>query len=89
MRRINARFEAFGAAPITLLDAHHDRAAVDALYRAADLCLVTSLHDGMNLVCKEFVATRDDEQGVLMLSDFAGAAQELGAALIVNPHHTA
>jgi trehalose 6-phosphate synthase len=48
---------------------------------------VTSLHDGMNLVCKEFVAARDDEQGVLILSRFAGAAAELKEALIVNPYH--
>ncbi len=77
------------AGPIVLLNRHHDRAAVNALYRAADLCLVTSLHDGMNLVCKEFVAARDDEQGVLVLSQFAGAAHELSASLIVNPYHTA
>lgn len=86
--RINAKFASSGDAPIVLLDAHHDRSAVDALYRAADVCLVTSLHDGMNLVCKEFVAARDDEQGVLVLSQFAGAANELGRALIVNPYHT-
>lgn len=86
--RINAKFASSGDAPIVLLDAHHDRLAVDALYRAADVCLVTSLHDGMNLVCKEFVAARDDEQGVLVLSQFAGAANELGRALIVNPYHT-
>jgi trehalose-6-phosphate synthase len=48
---------------------------------------VTSLHDGMNLVCKEFVAARDDEQGVLVLSRFAGAAREMPEALIVNPYH--
>lgn len=89
VRRINARFAGVGAAPISLLDAHHDHAEVDALYRAADLCLVTSLHDGMNLVSKEFVAARDDELGVLVLSQFAGAAQELADALIVNPYHTA
>ena len=87
--RINARFVASdGVPPIVLLDAHHGRAALDALYRAADICLVTSLHDGMNLVCKEFVAARSDEQGVLVLSQFAGAANELAAALIVNPYHT-
>ena len=85
--RINAKFNAEGGAHILLLDAQHDRAALDRLYRAADVCVVTSLHDGMNLVCKEFVAARDDEQGVLVLSQFAGAAQELAAALIVNPYH--
>jgi trehalose 6-phosphate synthase len=56
------------------------------LFRAADLCLVSSLHDGMNLVAKEFVASRDDEEGVLILSTFAGASRELTEALIVNPY---
>ena len=87
--RINARFAPFGPVPVLLLDSHHDRQAVTTLYRAADLCLVTSLHDGMNLVCKEFVAARDDEQGVLVLSQFAGATDELVQALIVNPYHLA
>ena len=87
--RINQRFARNGVEPISLLDRHHDRSAVEALYRAADVCLVTSLHDGMNLVSKEFVAARDDEHGVLILSEFAGAAQELDDALIVNPYHTA
>ena len=86
--RINAKFEALHNAPIVLLDSQHDQVALEKLYRAADVCLVTSLHDGMNLVCKEFVAARDDEQGVLVLSQFAGAAHELDAALIVNPYHT-
>jgi len=57
------------------------------LFRAADVCMVTSLHDGMNLVCKEFIAARDDERGVLILSRFAGAARELPETLIVNPYH--
>ena len=57
------------------------------LFRAADLCIVSSLHDGMNLVAKEFVAARDDEQGVLILSAFAGASRELSEALIVNPYN--
>jgi trehalose 6-phosphate synthase len=70
-----------------LLATHHDHDAVTELYRAADVCLVTSLHDGMNLVCKEFVAARDDERGVLILSCFAGAAREMNEALIVNPYH--
>ena len=54
--------------------------------RAAELCYVSSLHDGMNLVAKEYVAARDDEQGVLILSQFTGAARELAEALIVNPY---
>ncbi len=84
---INQRFGRPGYRPIHLLAEHHDHAAVNEFYRAADVCLVTSLHDGMNLVSKEFVAARDDEQGVLVLSRFAGAARELREALIVNPYH--
>lgn len=74
-----------GAAPIILLDLHHDRKELDTLYRAADICLVTSLDDGMNLVAKEFVAARQDEQRVLVLSRHTWAAPELKEALIVNP----
>ncbi len=57
-----------------------------ALYRLAQFCIVSSLHDGMNLVAKEFVAARDDLDGVLILSELAGAAQELAEALIINPY---
>lgn len=85
--RINQRFGRPGYLPVHLLVEHHGHDAVTELYRAADVCLVTSLHDGMNLVCKEFVAARDDERGVLVLSRFAGAARELTEALIVNPYH--
>jgi alpha,alpha-trehalose-phosphate synthase [UDP-forming] len=85
--RINERFGTPDAPVVQLLARHHEPAAVTELYRAADVCLVTSLHDGMNLVCKEFVAARDDEQGVLVLSRFAGAAREMPEALIVNPYH--
>lgn len=85
--RIDARFGTPGYKPVILLATHHDHAQLVELYRAADLCLVTSLHDGMNLVSKEFVAARDDEQGVLVLSRFAGAARELTEALVVNPYH--
>lgn len=88
VKRINAKFESEGVVPVTLLDSHHDKNALNELYRAADICVVTSLHDGMNLVCKEFVAARSDAQGVLVLSQFAGAADELTQALIVNPYHT-
>ena len=84
--RINERFGAPGYQPIVLKIEHHDAAQVYELYRAADLCYVSSLHDGMNLVAKEFVAARDDEQGVLMLSQFTGAARELVEAIIVNPY---
>jgi trehalose-6-phosphate synthase len=85
--RINARFGKPDRPVIRLLAQHHEHDAVNELYRAADVCLVTSLHDGMNLVCKEFVAARDDERGVLVLSRFAGAAREMLEALIVNPYH--
>jgi trehalose 6-phosphate synthase len=85
--RINSRFGDAAYEPIRLLVEHHDADAVREYYRGADVCLVTSLHDGMNLVAKEFVAARDDEQGVLILSPFAGAARELHEALIVNPYH--
>ena len=84
---VNRRFGQPGYQPVHLLAEHHEHDAVNELYRAADACVVTSLHDGMNLVAKEFVAARDDEQGVLILSRFAGAARELREALIVNPYH--
>jgi trehalose 6-phosphate synthase len=74
--------------PIHLVIRHHDQHEVYELFRAADVCVVSSLHDGMNLVAKEFVASRDDEQGVLVLSSFAGASRELSEALIVNPYDT-
>jgi trehalose 6-phosphate synthase/phosphatase len=85
--RINERFGRGAYQPVHLLAQHHDSNAVNELFRAADICIVTSLHDGMNLVSKEFVAARDDEQGVLVLSRFAGAAREMTEALIVNPYH--
>ncbi len=85
--RINTRFGLGDYQPVRLLAEHHEHEAVNELFRAADICVVTSLHDGMNLVCKEFVAARDDERGVLVLSRFAGAARELPEALIVNPYH--
>jgi trehalose-6-phosphate synthase len=85
--RINARFGRPGYQPVHLLAQHHEHDAVFELFRAANICVVTSLHDGMNLVCKEFIAARDDLQGVLVLSRFAGAARELAEALIVNPYH--
>jgi trehalose 6-phosphate synthase len=84
--RINARFQTARWQPIVLLKKHHSHQEIARYYRAASLCLVTSLHDGMNLVAKEFVAARDDGQGVLILSTFAGAAHELADALLVNPY---
>jgi len=85
--RINERFGRPGYMPVHLLAQHFAHDAVNELYRGADVCVVTSLHDGMNLVCKEFVAARDDRQGVLILSRFAGAAREMPESLIVNPYH--
>src|SRR5580704_9372997 len=84
--RINARFQAGRWTPIVLLKKHHSHEEIARFYRAASVCLVTALHDGMNLVAKEFVAARDDDRGVLILSTFAGAALELSDALLVNPY---
>ncbi len=86
--RINARFQTAAWKPIVLLKRHHSHAEIEPFYKAADLCMVTSLHDGMNLVAKEFVAARDDEQGALILSRFTGACRELRDAIIVNPYDT-
>ncbi|HSD11891.1 MAG TPA: trehalose-6-phosphate synthase, partial [Candidatus Binatia bacterium] len=84
--RINDRFGRENYRPIILRRAHHEPPTVFRYYRAADVCYVSSLHDGMNLVAKEFVAAREDERGVLILSQFTGAARELTEALIVNPY---
>ena len=84
--RINRRFRAGSWRPIVLLERHHSHEEIQPYYRAADFCLVTSLHDGMNLVAKEYVAARDDEQGALILSRFTGASHELADALVVNPY---
>lgn len=86
-QRINKRFGTGAYLPILLKIEHHDSEQVNRLYRAADVCVVTSLHDGMNLVAKEFIAAREDERGVLVLSQFTGAARELHEALVVNPYH--
>ena len=86
--RVNARFGTPSYRPILLLEAHYDTPEVYQLYRAADVCCVASLRDGMNLVAKEFVSARDDEQGVLVLSRLTGAAQQLREALLVNPSDT-
>jgi alpha,alpha-trehalose-phosphate synthase [UDP-forming] len=84
--RINERFRRGKWRPIVLLNHQHSHQEVRRYYRAAHLCMVTSLHDGMNLVAKEYVAARQDERGVLILSRFTGAARELRDALIVNPY---
>ncbi len=84
--RINWRFQGGKWKPIVFLNRQHSHQEIEPYYRAADLCLVTSLHDGMNLVAKEFLAARRDESGVLILSQFTGAARELRDALLVNPY---
>jgi trehalose-6-phosphate synthase/HAMP domain-containing protein len=86
VREINQMFQTKTWRPVLYLKAHHEHRDIWAYYRHADFCMVTSLHDGMNLVAKEFVSVRDDEDGALILSRFAGASQELRDALIINPY---
>ncbi|MFN7992310.1 MAG: trehalose-6-phosphate synthase [Bryobacteraceae bacterium] len=86
--RINRRFQTSSWRPIVFLDRHHSHQEIQPYYRAADFCMVTALHDGMNLVAKEYVVARADEQGSLILSRFTGASHELPDALIVNPYDT-
>ena len=86
IRDINERFGTRRWRPIVYLKRHHDHHDIWPFYRHADFCMVTSLHDGMNLVAKEFVSVRDDDDGVLILSKFAGASWELRDALLVNPY---
>jgi trehalose 6-phosphate synthase len=85
VERINSKFAQGDWRPIVLIDEQQEPLRVFELYRAADFCLVNSLHDGMNLVAKEFVAARDDDDGVLILSTFAGASRELQEAVLINP----
>lgn len=84
--RINNRFKGKSWKPILLLQRHHSHEEIHPFYSAANLCMVSSLHDGMNLVAKEYVATRNMNTGALILSRFTGASQELHGALIVNPY---
>ncbi|MFL5564152.1 MAG: trehalose-6-phosphate synthase [Gemmatimonadaceae bacterium] len=84
--RINDQFKSGQHPVIELVIEHREPHQVYEYYRGADVCFVSSLHDGMNLVAKEFVASRDDDSGVLVLSQFTGAARELPEALIVNPY---
>lgn len=85
--RINAKLKTRGWKPIVFLKKHHSHEELNKFYRLAQIFVVTSLHDGMNLVAKEFIAARDDERGVLVLSKFAGASSELAQAFIVNPYN--
>ncbi|HMH49381.1 MAG TPA: trehalose-6-phosphate synthase [Candidatus Acidoferrum sp.] len=86
VRRINDDLGTRGWRPIVYRERHHDRHEIAAYYRHADFCMVTALHDGMNLVAKEYVAAREDDDGVLILSRFTGACRELRDALLVNPY---
>jgi trehalose 6-phosphate synthase len=86
VERINQRYQTASWKPILLIERQCSHAEVDLWYRAAAVCLVTSLHDGMNLVAKEYVAAHDDEDGVLVLSKFTGSATEFLDALIINPY---
>ncbi len=88
VERINNKFKIKHWKPILYIKKHHTHEEITKLYKAADVCLVTSLHDGMNLVAKEFIMARSDENGVLILSQFAGASGELKDAIIVNPYNT-
>ena len=84
--RINLRFKSKNWKAILLLKKHHSHEQIAPFYVSADFCMVTSLHDGMNLVAKEFVASRNHNDGTLILSRFAGASQELQGAIIINPY---
>jgi trehalose-6-phosphate synthase len=84
--RINWRFKTKNWQPILLLKKHHSHEEIIPFYESANFCMVTSLHDGMNLVAKEYIASRSNNDGVLILSQFAGASHELHSALVINPY---
>lgn len=84
--RINHRFKQKNWKAILLLKKHHSHREIKPFYASADLCMVTSLHDGMNLVAKEFIAERNHNNGVLIISRFAGASQQMKGALVINPY---
>jgi trehalose 6-phosphate synthase len=86
VQAVNRTFQTRRWRPIVYLKGHHEHRDIWPFYRHADFCMVTSLHDGMNLVAKEFISVRDDEDGALILSQFAGASSELRDALLVNPY---
>jgi trehalose-6-phosphate synthase len=86
VRAINDELGERGWEPIVYRERHHDHTEIRRWYRAADFCMVTSLHDGMNLVAKEYVAAQVDDDAALILSRFTGASRELGDAYIVNPY---
>lgn len=88
VERINFKWKERGWQPIAFVKEHQGSVDMMALHRLARFCVVSSLHDGMNLVAKEFVASRADDDGVLILSEFTGSARELNDALLVNPFAT-
>jgi trehalose 6-phosphate synthase len=88
VEEINWKYQTGGWKPIIYVKSHCSPATLLAFNRLADFCVISSLHDGMNLVAKEFVSSRVDEDGVLILSRFTGAARELGDALLINPYAT-
>ena len=87
VERINSKFKEKNWKPVIYIEKLQGHDEINKLFRAANFCLVTSLHDGMNLVAKEFVAARDDDQGVLILSQFTGASRELKDAILINPYN--
>jgi trehalose 6-phosphate synthase len=86
IQEVNAAYQTNRWRPILYLKRHHEHRDIWPFYRHADFCMVTSLHDGMNLVAKEFISVRDDEDGALILSQFTGASSELRDAILVNPY---
>ena len=84
--RVNWKFQAKGWRPIVFIRRHLSHEEIEPYYRRADVCVVNALHDGMNLVAKEFIVSREDERGALILSTFTGAARELRDALLINPY---
>jgi trehalose-6-phosphate synthase/HAMP domain-containing protein len=86
IQQVNSAYQTKRWKPILYLKRHHEHRDIWPFYRHADFCMVTSLHDGMNLVAKEFISVRDDEDGTLILSQFTGASSELRDAILVNPY---
>jgi trehalose-6-phosphate synthase len=86
VQEVNTAYQTKRWKPILYVKRHHEHRDIWPFYRHADFCMVTSLHDGMNLVAKEFISVRDDEDGALILSQFTGASSELRDAILVNPY---
>jgi trehalose 6-phosphate synthase len=84
--RINWKLKTKDWQPILFLKKHHSHEEIIPFYQSANFCMVTSLHDGMNLVAKEYIASRNNNDGVLILSQFAGASHELHSAIVINPY---